>query len=74
MEKQKEKDMSVQGTETITGKKQQKKSTSYALKAVRTHFETLENDKLISKEEKEQLEVIVKKAAETFIKREYGIG
>lgn len=55
-------------------KKQQKKSTSYALKAVKTHFETLVADNLISKEEKNTLDGIVKKAAETFIKREYGIG
>ena len=55
-------------------KKQQKKSTSYALKAVKTHFETLVADNLISKEDKATLDGIVTKAAETFIKREYGIG
>lgn len=73
MEKDKIKDIPVQGTEVVKEKKKQKKSTSYALKAIKSHIETLGEDELLEKQERETMNNIVKKAAEKFIKREYGI-
>ncbi len=55
-------------------KKKQAKSVSYALKAVRTHIETLKENGLLNEHEEKQMKEIVKIAAETYIKQEYGIG
>jgi hypothetical protein len=67
-----EKEVKLSEGQTVTRKKQ-KKSTSYALKAIRSHIDTLNDDKLITKEDSETILEIVKKAAEKFVKREYGI-
>lgn len=71
--KLKETEVRLDEGQTKTVRKQ-KKSTSYALKALRTHVETLNEDHLMSDADAELIEGIVKKAAEQFIKREYGIG
>ena len=68
----KEIDVNVSEGQTVT-KKKQKKSTSYALKALNAHVETLVEDKLWTKQEGEEIKGKVKEAAEKFIKREYGL-
>ncbi len=54
-------------------KKQSKKSSSYALKAFKTHAETLKVQELITEAEEASILAIYKKAAEKHIKQEYGL-
>ena len=71
-EKLKEVSVRLKDGDVVT-KKVQKKSTSYALKAVKTHVETIAEDNLLTKEEAEKIGEILRGAAEKFIRREYGL-
>lgn len=48
-----------------------KKSVSYSLKAMKTHFETIRNDNLTTQEERSKFIELMKLWTEKFIRREY---
>ena len=54
-------------------KKVQKASLSYALKALKKHIETIEENYLLTEEEVAQMREIATKAAMKFVKQKYGI-
>lgn len=54
-------------------KKKQKKSPSYALKAVGQHTKTLVENELLTKEEAQTFTKILENAVKKLIKQEYGV-
>lgn len=54
-------------------KKPQKKSESYALKAMTTHLQTLVEAKLITTEERGEINIILNKAITKHVKKQYGL-
>lgn len=54
-------------------KKAQKKSVSYALKAIDGHVETLKEGKLLNSGDERTILEITKKAKEKYIKEQYGL-
>ena len=54
-------------------KKQQAKSVSYALKAVKTHIETLTEAGLFSEGQKQAFDDAIKLATTIYVKSTYGI-
>ena len=54
-------------------KKQQAKSVSYALKAVKTHIETLTEAGLFSEDQKQAFDDAIKLATTLYVNKEFGI-
>ncbi len=61
--------------EQVKGKRQ-KKSVSYALKAIKVHIKTVydEEDEMLSEEDYNKLKEIMNRTTAKYIKKAYGIG
>ncbi len=73
MNKKEINDIPVQGAEVVKEKRRQKKSVSYALKAIKKHTETLEEGGVLDGEQVKTINEYVEGAAKQYIKEQYGI-
>lgn len=53
--------------------KTQKKSTGYALKAIKKHVKTLVENGALIKEDKLTIEIAIEKATKKYVEKEFGI-
>ena len=72
MDKTKNEGQGTQGEPTPTNKKGQKKSVSHALKAMKTHMQTLKDNELLLPKEIGVMEEIIMEALKKYVKKEYG--
>lgn len=66
----KTKEIEVKEAKTV---KTQKKSTGYALKAIKKHVKTLVENEILIKEDKLTIEIMIEKATKKYVEKEFGI-
>ena len=67
---EKTKEIQVNEEKVVKGTR---KSTSYSLKAMKTHLKTIIEDNLTEREDREKFLEILNKWTEKFIKRDFGL-